>query len=82
MSKDICDLLFEQVSKPSDFLMCKPINLYDNRYRINVYSETEGDGLLKRRISQSYFTSLSENGQVLHILGGNEPVELKKNNRF
>ena len=82
MKKDVCDLLFEQVSKPSDFLMCRAINLYDNRYRVNLYSETEEDGLLKRRISQSYFTSLSENGQVLHILGGNEPIELKKNNRF
>ena len=34
----VCDLLFEQVEKPSDFLMCKAINVYDNKYRVNVYT--------------------------------------------
>lgn len=82
MKKEICDLLFEQVSKPSNFLMCKAINLYDNRYRINVYSQVEEDGFIKRRITQSYFTSLSDNGQVLNILGGNEPVKPKKTKGF
>lgn len=82
MKKDVCDLLFEQVSKPSDFLMCKAINLYDNRYRVNVYSQIQEDGFTKRRITQSYFTTLSDNGQALNIIGGNEPVESKKINRF
>jgi len=82
MKKDICDLLFEQVSKPNDFLMCKAINLYSNRYRVNIYSQTEEDGLLKKRISQSYFTTLSENGQALNIVGDNEFSQSKKINRF
>jgi len=82
MKKEICDLLFEQVSKPNDFLTCKAINLYSNRYRVNIYSQTEEDGLLKKRISQSYFTTLSENGQALNIIGDNEFSRSKKINRF
>jgi hypothetical protein len=82
MKKEICDLLFEQVSKPNDFLMCKAINLYSNRYRVNIYSQTEEDGLLKKRISHSYFTTLSENGQALNIVGDNEFSQSKKINRF
>jgi hypothetical protein len=82
MKKEICDLLFEQVSKPNDFLMCKAINLYNNRYRINVYSQAEEGGFLKQRISQSYFTTLSENGQALSIINENESNQYKKINRF
>lgn len=48
-------LLFKLVEKPQHFLMTKAINLYDNRYRINVYTEFEEDNLTKKRIAASYF---------------------------
>lgn len=48
-------LLFQQVSKPKDYLMTKIINLWENRYRINVYTEIYEDNLVKRKIEASYF---------------------------
>jgi len=52
---EIESLLFKQVEKPKHFLMTKIINVYDNRYRINVYIQIEEDNLTKKRISASYF---------------------------
>lgn len=52
---EIESLLFKQVAEPKNFLMTKIINVFDNRYRINVYIEIEEDGLIKKRISSSYF---------------------------
>jgi hypothetical protein len=52
---EIEDLLFKQVTKPKHYLMTKIINIFENRYRINVYTETEEEGLIKKRIAASYF---------------------------
>jgi len=59
MDLEIESLLFKQVEKPKNFLMTKIINVYDNRYRINVYTEFEEDNLTKKRISASYFCHYS-----------------------
>ena len=59
MHLEIESLLFKQVEKPKNFLMTKIINVYDNRYRINVYVEFEEDNLTKKRISTSYFCHYS-----------------------
>jgi hypothetical protein len=57
MDLEIENLLFKQVEKPKHHLMTKIINVWENRYRINVYTETfdETDNLTKRKISASYF---------------------------
>ena len=55
MDLEIESLLFKQVEKPKHYLMTRIINLWDNRYRINVYIEIEEDNLIKKRISSSYF---------------------------
>ena len=55
MTLEIESLLFKQVDKPKGHLMTKVINLWENRYRINVYTEIYEDNLVKRKISQSYF---------------------------
>jgi hypothetical protein len=52
---EIENLLFKQVDKPKNLLMVKINNVYDNRYRINVYVQIEEEGLIKKRIAQSYF---------------------------
>jgi len=56
---EIEDLLFKQVNKPKHFLMTKIINVFENRYRINVYIEIEEDNLIKKRICNSYFCHYS-----------------------
>ena len=55
MDLEIESLLFKQVSKPKHHFMTKIINVWGNRYRINVYVEIEEDNLIKRKIYSSYF---------------------------
>ena len=78
MDLEIEHLLYKQVSKPKHHLMTKIINVYDDRYRINVYVQLEEDGLIKKRIAQSYFCHYSPG--KLKILLGLPPMEenLKK----
>lgn len=65
---DVCDLLFKQIDKPENFEMCKAINVYDNKYRINIYTKTydEFRDLEKKRITSSYFAKVK--GNELEIL--------------
>lgn len=60
MDIEIESLLFKQVEKPKHHFLTKIINLWDNRYRINVYVQIEEDGLVKRKIAQSYFAHYSK----------------------
>lgn len=70
MDLEIESLLFKQVSKPKNHLMTKIINLWSNRYRINVYVEITEDNLTKKRIHSSYFCHY-DSGK-LNIINGNE----------
>jgi len=74
---DVCCLLFKQVEKPKNYMMCKAMNVYDNKYRINVYTKHEEEGLFKQRISNSYFTKLNEAGSLEILMGNEPPVETK-----
>lgn len=74
---DVCDILFKQIPKPKNFKMCKAINVYDNKYRINVYTHEVIHDIDSQRISQSYFAKLNPDDS-LDILMGNEPTETKK----
>ena len=59
MDHEIEKLLFQQVEKPKNHLMTKIMNLWDNRYRVNVYVELFEDNLVKKRIHSSYFCHYS-----------------------
>lgn len=55
-------LLFQQIPKPKNYLMLKSINVFSDYYRVNVYTQTEEDGLLKKRIGDnSYFCKFENN---------------------
>ena len=72
MDLEIESLLFKTVEKPKHHMMTKIINVWENRYRINVYVEIEEDNLIKRKIHSSYFCRYSPG--KLSIVDG-----LKKN---
>lgn len=76
MDHEIESLLFKQVEKPKNHLMTKIIKLWDNRYRINVYTEIFEDNLIKRKISSSYFCHY--NPGKLTIIPDNERVSLDR----
>ncbi len=65
--KDVCGLLFKQIKKPDNFEMCRAINVYDNKYRVNVYTRSYDEfwQIDKIRITQSYLAKLD--GDTLTI---------------
>jgi hypothetical protein len=76
MDLEIESLLFKQVEKPKNLLMTKIINLWENRYRINVYIEIFEDNLTKKRIHSSYFCHYSPG--KLTIIPDNNKVSLDR----
>lgn len=79
MDLEIESLLFKQVEKPKHHLMTRIINVFENRYRINVYIEIEEDNLTKKRIHSSYFCHYNS-GKLKIIPDCDKPTEdfLKK----
>ena len=57
---DICTLVFKQREKPKNLEVCKAINVYDNKYRINIYTRSRCPiyDIDQVRITQSYFARL------------------------
>ena len=69
---DIIDLLFKQVEKPKNCIKIKAVNVYGNRYRINIWTIVHEDSFYKNKITQSYFCIVDEN-KVKIIMGNNTP---------
>jgi hypothetical protein len=65
---DICTLVFKQRERPKNLEVCKAINVYDNKYRINVYTRSHCPiyDIDQVRITQSYFARLE--GDILTIV--------------
>lgn len=61
MKNNPCDVIFKYVKKPDDYLYCRSINLFDNRWRVNVYSKRMVDHIEGKYISQSYFVHFNNN---------------------
>jgi hypothetical protein len=75
---EIEELLFRQVEKPKNHLMTKIINVFHDYYRINVYTEIEDEGLIKRKITQSYMTTFRKNVLTIIPDPDKKPDDLKK----
>jgi len=58
----VCKQVLEQVGKPENYFMCKGMNVYDDRYRVNVYVKEEVEDLTgyKLYIKDSYFCKLDD----------------------
>ena len=53
--------LFEQVAKPKNYLNLKAFNVFGDYYRVNVYTQTEEGGLIKKRVGDnSYFCRITK----------------------
>lgn len=63
-----CDVIFNYVDKPNNFLMCKNVNVYDDRWRINIYSKRYVDDIEGKCISASYFVQFNSNNNTINIL--------------
>lgn len=54
-----CDFIFDHVEKPSDYIFCKAINVFDDRWRVNVWSKRYVEGIEGKYISSSYFVKFN-----------------------
>jgi hypothetical protein len=60
-----CDVIFNHTEKPADYLYCRSINIFDDRWRVNIYSKILVDGIEGKRISKSFFTHFNKaNGEL------------------
>jgi hypothetical protein len=77
---EIESLLFKQVEKPKNYLMTRIINVYDNRFRINIYVQIEEDNLTKKRIDKSYFCQYSPGKLTIFFDKDTEKLNDKRKN--
>lgn len=56
----IIELLFKRVEKPKGLFDIKIVNVFDNRYRINLWIRVEDKGVSKTKVGTSYFAILEE----------------------
>jgi hypothetical protein len=82
MDLEIEHLLFKQVEEPDHYLMTRIINVFENRYRINIYVEIEENNLIKRKIKQSYFCHYSPGKLTIIPEPDYKSPELKKKQRL
>lgn len=55
-----CRFIFNHVEKPKDYLYCRSINVYDDRWRVNIYSRRLVNEIEGKYISQSYFVHFNK----------------------
>ena len=72
MTTNIESLLFKQINKPTNYIGNKIVNVYDDKYRINLYCEFEEDQLVKKRICGSYFVKLINKSKIDIIHSSNK----------
>ena len=60
----VCDLLLQKKGKPRNLVMCRASNLWDNRWRINVYTKYMKNDLEGQVISYSCFAKLSDDKEL------------------
>lgn len=53
----VCKEILKQVGEPDNYFMCKGLNVYDNKYRVNIYVKEDIEDLTghKQYIKDSYF---------------------------
>jgi len=65
-NKDVCRAVLERFGKPDNYLFCKAMNVFDDRYRVNIYTRVHRgeDKLESMSISKSYFVKYSDKGTL------------------
>jgi hypothetical protein len=61
----IIDLLLKQVNKPKNCSKINVKNVFDNRFRINIWTTNLENGIEISKIEKSYFAKLIDNNLVI-----------------
>ena len=66
-SPEVCKKIFDYIDKPDNFYMCKAMNVYEDRYRVNVFVREEVEDLTghKLYIDKSYFCRYNDSGLTI-----------------
>lgn len=59
-----CDVIFKYVEKPKDYMFCKSMNVFNDKWRVNIYSKREIEGIEGKYISSSYFVKMNTKGDL------------------
>jgi hypothetical protein len=63
-----CDFIFEYVEKPTDYIFSKCFNVFDDKWRVNLYSKRYVEGIEGKYISNSYFVKFnSDNNKLVFV---------------
>jgi hypothetical protein len=63
-----CDVIFNHTEKPENYLRCKSMNVFNDRWRVNIYSTRYVEGIEGKCISKSYFVTFNSKSGQLSIL--------------
>lgn len=57
----VCDKLLSIIGRPKNLYQCNAINLWTDKYRINVYTTVDINGCEGQRITYSCFAKVNKN---------------------
>lgn len=63
-----CDFIFEYVEKPADYIFSKCFNVFDDKWRVNIYSKRYVEGIEGKYISNSYFVKFNSDNNKISIV--------------
>jgi len=80
---DVCSLLFKEVDRPTNLVKCDAKNVYDNKYRVNIYTRHWDDVYQIERISLSNsFWCKVDNDQLLFGTHYDKQIHWHKTQHF
>lgn len=60
-----CDFIFDHVEKPADYIFSRCFNVFDDKWRVNIYSKRYVEGIEGKYISNSYFVKFNTDNNNL-----------------
>lgn len=67
LSDTIRTNVFRALGKPDNMIRINLTNVFDNRWRMNIWTKvSESGGIVRAKISDTFFLHVGEQGQILH----------------
>jgi hypothetical protein len=63
-----CNVIFDYVDKPTDYIFSKCFNVFDDKWRVNLYSKRYVKGIEGKYISNSYFVKFNTDNNKISIV--------------
>jgi hypothetical protein len=60
-----CNVIFDYVDKPTDYIFSKCFNVFDDKWRVNIYSKRYVNNIQGQYISHCYFVKFNSDDNKL-----------------